>query len=90
MHVSQGDEVYELTYVFELQFLHCGEAPDPTYPHLKSDSNVVTISRPIYANLRSREPSSTRPICGRCFYSLEMRTQVKNGIRIPSRGLLVN
>lgn len=41
---NQGNQVYALTYVFELQFLNCGEAPDASYPRVKSESNIITIS----------------------------------------------
>jgi TonB family protein len=41
---NQKGQVYELTYVFELQFLNCGEALDTSYPRVKSDSNIITIS----------------------------------------------
>lgn len=41
---SQRDQAYELTYVFELHYLNCGEAPDTSYPRVTSDSDVVTIS----------------------------------------------
>jgi hypothetical protein len=42
--MAYGDHLYDLTYVFELKPLECGEAGDSSYPRISHDSNIVTVS----------------------------------------------
>jgi TonB family protein len=41
---SQVGRAYQLIYKFSLEYLRCDQAPDPSYPLVKAEVNMVSIS----------------------------------------------